>query len=396
MQSNQKTHREGPPRPIVSPPSREIRPLTRLLLFVRAGVRCEFDGCNKYLLRHSLTRLAGNFAQVAHIVAFSQQGPRRTQRYAPEKLNDPGNLMLLCPECHKLIDDHPERFSVKTLKEYKRRHEERIYQLTGTKPDYRTTVVILKANIGGHAVDISEGEIQEAIAPHYPDDDEAVIDLTTIPDGEDASFWENGERAIQQQVQRLYAPRINAKSTHHISLFALAPIPLLTYLGSQLSNKIPVDLYQRHRDTEDWTWKTGDEPVYYMINTIRRGHDPSHVALLLSLSGTVHLSMLPPFVDESFSVYEITLVGMDPNPTYLRLRQDLSNFQRIYLQTLGTIMKDSPGLEEIHLFPAAPAPVAVLCGRELLPKVHPSLLVYDDNKRKDGFIPTIRINAHYE
>jgi hypothetical protein len=380
----------------VSLPSRDIPPLTRLLLAVRAGGRCEFDGCNKYLFRHSLTRLAGNFAQIAHIVAFSQQGPRRTQRHAPEKLNDPGNLMLLCPECHKLIDDHPERFTVKTLKEYKRRHEERIAQLTGTKPDYQTTVVILKANIGGHTVDISEGEIQEAIAPHYPDGDEVVIDLTTIPDGEDASFWENGERTIQQHVQRLYAPRLSAKSTHHISLFALAPIPLLTHLGSQLSNKIPVDLYQRHRDTEDWTWKAGGEPVNYMIKTVRRGTDPSHVALLLSLSGTVHLRMLPAFVDDSFSVYEITLVGIDPNPTYLRLRQDLSNFQRIYLQTLGTIMKESPRLEEIHLFPAAPAPVAVLCGRELLPKVHPSLLVYDYNKRKDGFIPTIRINAYYE
>jgi hypothetical protein len=245
-----KTEQQHQPSPIKKP-SRTIPHLTRLLLFVRAGGRCEFDGCNKYLLRHNLTRLEGNFAQIAHIVAFSQQGPRRTQRHAPEKLNDPGNLMLLCPECHKLIDDYPERYTVKTLKEYKRRHEEPIYQLTGTKPDYQTTVVILKANIGAQAVDISEGEIQEAIAPHYPDGEEVVIDLTTIPDGEDASFWGSATRAIQQNAQRLYTPRLNAKTTHHISLFALAPIPLLTYLGSQLSNKIPVDLYQRHRDTED-------------------------------------------------------------------------------------------------------------------------------------------------
>jgi len=106
--------------------------------------------------------------------------------------------------------------------------------------------------------------------------------------------------------------------------------------------------------------------------------------------------MLPSTIDESFSVYEITLVGITPNPTYLRLRQDLMNFQRIYQQMLGMILKDHPNLEEISLFPAVPAPVAVLCGRELLPKVHPSLLVYDFNKQKRGFTPTIRINESHE
>jgi cold shock CspA family protein len=156
--------------------------------------------------------------------------------------------------------------------------------------------------------------------PHYPDGEEVVIDLTTIPNGEDASFWGSATRAVQQNAQRLYTPRLNAKTTHHISLFALAPIPLRTYLGSQLSNKIPVDLYQRHRDTEDWTWKAAGDPVNYMIKTIWRGADPSRVALLLSLNGSMHLSMLPPVIDDSFSVYKISLVGIDPNPTYLRPR----------------------------------------------------------------------------
>jgi hypothetical protein len=33
----------------------------------------------------------------------------------------------------------------------------------------------------------------------------------------------------------------NVHETRHISLFALAPIPLLVFLGSQLSSKVPVD-----------------------------------------------------------------------------------------------------------------------------------------------------------
>ena len=41
----------------------------------------------------------------------------------------------------------------------------------------------------------------------------------------------------------------------HISLFAAARIPLLVYLGSKLDDKIPIDLYQKHRGgNEDWHW----------------------------------------------------------------------------------------------------------------------------------------------
>jgi hypothetical protein len=57
-------------------PTRDIKALTRVLLTVRAGGRCRFNGHNKYLFTHALTLTEGNFAQAAHIVAFSVQGPR--------------------------------------------------------------------------------------------------------------------------------------------------------------------------------------------------------------------------------------------------------------------------------------------------------------------------------
>lgn len=378
--------------PVSSVPVRRISPLTRVLLFVRAGGRCEFNGHNKYLLRHSLMLTEGNFAQMAHMVAFSPHGPRGEKRLSAKYLNSASNLMLLCHECHRLIDTHPERYITKTLKQFKHRHEERIHRLTGTHPDYQTRVVILKSKIGEQAVDISPGEIQEAIAPRYPDPEPLFMDLTAIPDGDDLAFWENAKRVISQSCERLYAPRMDGPPLRHISLFALAPIPLLVFLGSQLSSKIPVDLYQRHRDKENWTWKTKGEPASYTVKVLRTGSGRSKVALLLSLSGAISIEKLPPEVDSCFSVYEITLVEAMPNPGFLRLRQDLLGFQRIYQEVLATIIKEHGLVDEIHLFPAVPAPVAVLCGRELLPKVHPALIVYDYNKKKGGFNPTIRTN----
>ncbi len=389
---NLKTKKPRSASPVTSVPSRSIHVMTRLLLFVRAGGRCEFNGHNKYLLRHSMTLTEGNFAQMAHIVAFSPKGPRGKKRFPGKYLNSAANLMLLCHECHKLIDTHPEGYTAKALRRFKQRHEERVLRLTGSSPDQQTKVVILKANIGRQAVEIAPGEIQEAIAPRYPDAEPLVIDLTAIADGDDQVFWETARRTIAEQIERFYAPRLDGPPPRHISLFALAPIPLLFFLGSQLSSKIPVDLYQRHRDPENWTWKTTGDPVTYSVRTLRTGSDRSKVALLLSLSGAVNVESLPAEIDERFSLYEITLANLAPNTGFLRLRQDLLGFQRIYQQALATIVKDHRLVDEIHLFPAVPAPVAVLCGREPLPKVHPTLVVYDFNKGKGGFRPTIRTN----
>ena len=371
---------------------RSVRASTRLLLFVRAGGRCEFDGCNGYLLEHPLTLAEGNFAQVAHIVAFSRGGPRGKKSFTSGYVNDIANLMLLCPQCHKLIDDHPDQYTVVALEKYKEKHEERIYHVTGLGPDLKTSVVQLKARIAGQSVAIPAAQVTEAVAPRYPTDPRGcIIDLTTIT-AAGKEFVTVAANTIQQRITRLYEPGMDVHETRHISLFALAPIPLLVYLGNQISNKVPVEAYQRHRDTEDWVWKDSGTPVGYRFERLRQGTDRASVALVLSLSGKIHLDSLPKEIDLRFSVYELTLAGIEPNPSFLRRRDDLIKFGETYRLLLRTIAREHGHIEAIHLFPAVPAPVAVFCGKELLPKVDPRLLVYDYDKKTGGFSLTIEVN----
>src|ERR1051326_7959906 len=77
---------------LIRPPSRRIPERTKVLLAVRAGGRCEFDGCNNYLFEHPLTLQTGNFSQLAHIVAFSPRGPRSRAPLPPKLLNTESNL----------------------------------------------------------------------------------------------------------------------------------------------------------------------------------------------------------------------------------------------------------------------------------------------------------------
>jgi len=184
---------------------------------------------------------------MAHIVAFNEGGPRGKAALRPDYINDVSNLMLLCPQCHKLIDDQPNQYSVSVLQKYKESHENRIFHVTGLGPDKKTTVVQLKGRIAGQTIAIPVAQVTKAVAPRYPTDAKGhLIDLTAI-NSEGKAFIEEACRCIKQKVERLYEPGMDVHETRHISLFALAPIPLLVYLGSQLSNGDTLAVLVNHK-----------------------------------------------------------------------------------------------------------------------------------------------------
>jgi SMODS-associated and fused to various effectors sensor domain len=55
-------------------------------------------------------------------------------------------------------------------------------------------------------------------------------------------------------------------------------------------------------------------------------------------------------------------------------------------------MEEHPDVKNVHVFPAVPAPIAIACGHDLLPKVHPALSVYDYDKKTGGFILGLQVN----
>jgi hypothetical protein len=371
---------------------RSIKEPTKTQLFVQAGGRCEFAGCNEYLLEHHLTLTPGNFAQAAHIVAFSPNGPRANAELPAKYVNDLNNLMLLCQRCHKLVDDNPSAYPVHRLQRDKTLHEERIHHVTGISAHLKTTVVQFKARIAGRTVSVPFADAASAIEPRYPEDKKGlVIDLTDIT-ASGPEFLSVARDEITTQIAQLSARGLDRAEPRHVSLFAMGPIPLLVHLGRELSDKVELDLYQRHRDTEDWRWKSSGTPVEFTVRTVRQGANSSSVALCLSLSGSIHADSLPPPVDGRFTVYELTLANMVPTPLFLNMQDDLTRFRLTYQSVLRMIGKHHPGIRDLHLFPAVPAPIAVLCGRELLPKIDPKLLVYDADKANGGFALALTVN----
>ncbi len=366
--------------------SRNIDDRVRRLLLVSAGGRCEFMGCNEYLMEHHLTLTPGMFAQAAHIVAFKEKGPRGNDPQRPENINGIDNLMLLCPPCHKEIDDHSEQYPRDMLEEMKRIHEDRIKLVTSLGPNMKTAVVTFQAPIRGQHINLPIEDIFKALNPKFPVSRAGTcIDLSKLAGCTETSLLEVAQQQIKQKLDTLLQNGGEAEQAEHISVFAIGPIAMLVALGDNLTNKIPTDLYQRHRDTENWTWKTDGVPVEYDFLRRVKGPADGPVALMLSLSGTIDISTLPNEFTDKGSVYEIILKNQTPAPTFLRQRSDLEAFRIIYQEALGTIIKEHGVIDKIGLFPAVPAPIAILCGRERLPKVHPALSVYDFDTDAGGF-----------
>ncbi|MFZ2028835.1 MAG: SAVED domain-containing protein [Vitreimonas sp.] len=373
--------------------ARNIPHLVTLQLYAASAGFCQFRGCSRHLLKHPVTKDEDNFAVRAHIYAFSKEGPRGDDAGRPEDIHDFTNLMLLCGDCHTLIDGQPARYSVATLKNFKREHEGRILRAALLTPDCETVVVVVTAPIRGAHVAVPRDDVLAAISPFYPAQAQfCTVDLSDL-DGETegASFNEVACRKIDREMAKLFAGNGPVASTPRISLFAIAPMPILAHLGARLDNKIALQLYQRHRDTQNWSWKADATRVGFTTRVMKERPRGAPVAIVLSLSGTIAHNDLPAVVRSEFAIYEMTLDGVVPSPTFLNHPETLGAFAMAYHDLLGQIAADHGYVDAIDVFPAAPAPIAVLLGRERLMKRHPALRIFDADKENGGFCFQVEI-----
>ena len=215
----------------------KLEPWVTLSLVARSAGRCEFRGCNKFLYTHPLTADNGNFSENAHIVAFREGGPRGRDGKRPTNIDSIENLMLMCAPCHHLIDTTPNKFPRTELEAHKREHEARIKRVTGLGPAMQTTVLQLKARIGASVVQVSPAETAHALLPRYPAGDPKIIDLTGLGDEKNDAFYGFAAGRVRDEVRHLYATGGELETSKHLSVLALAPIPLLVVLGHSLEQQ---------------------------------------------------------------------------------------------------------------------------------------------------------------
>jgi hypothetical protein len=346
--------------------------------------------CNKRLVADGYTGAEVSVGQLAHIVGWSKApgSPRGDDELPVDERSDESNLMLLCYDQHRVIDNRSmwDVFDADTLRNMKRRHEQRILQLTAIADEDKTTVLRVIGNIRGASVSASPQTVARALLADgkFPDYallgvDELEIDLRPVP-GEDpagAAYWEAGRAMITDRLHLLRA-KVNRETVRHISVFAFGRIPLLVALGALLDDTIPTATYAKRRGgDEGWGWVAGAETVDFEFATLRTGTDALKVAVAFSISGSIDLERLPSSVDETVTVYEVRPNGAIPSPDVLATVEALDNFTKAWRGLLAHTEAAHPGLAQIDVFPAVPVTAAVAIGRAPMRDVHPRLRVYD-------------------
>ena len=89
-------------------------------------------------------------------------------------------------------------------------------------------------------------------------------------------------------------------------------------------------------------------------------------------------------------MWEITLNGT-PDNDFLKTEILLSDFRCTVRHAFDKI-KSHHGCVDLYVFPAMPVSASIELGRVWMPKADMPLVIYDENKSKNGFHKTITIN----
>jgi hypothetical protein len=97
------------------------------ILLLNSGGRCAFPGCPKFLVQEGSDGDEPSIiGEMAHIVAEKREGPRGKHDLTDEERNRHTNLILLCRDHHKIVDDQPLTYSIPVLREMKTKHEAQV------------------------------------------------------------------------------------------------------------------------------------------------------------------------------------------------------------------------------------------------------------------------------
>ena len=373
------------------PSKRGIKPKIQCELWGRAAGRCEF--CNCLLFEDSLTISQINKSNIAHIIAFSPDGPRGDIELSNKLKDDINNLMLLCPEHHKLIDEHYKDYPASTLKSMKENFELHKRLQTEANFEQKRLVIIYTSPIGNIEPKISFKDAIYAMSPIYYPMVDNPIDLQShnfaFRDNENV-YWtiqsQNLEKLFQQKLINAYDNYKDIKCT----VFALAPQPLLVKLGTLLSDVHDVKIFQPHRTGIKWKWKNNiaDNEFNYIVHEPYSDSTNKIAILVFSLSSSILERVKVKYKNKNVAYWEVTIEN--PNNDFLQSENQLEKFHHL-VPTLLDEIKRKTNAKELHVFMSMPTALCVMLGMSWMPKAHLPMILYDYIQKNGMDFKTITI-----
>jgi hypothetical protein len=209
----------------------------------------------------------------------------------------------------------------------------------------------------------------------------------------DPSYYSTELANLRRRFDRDIRWRFEDKEIEHLSIFGLAPIPLLMELGRLVSDIVDVSVYTRHREPKpQWVWPNDAPPLLFSRTAgfVR----PKKVALKLSVTAEITDDrILQALKDDKISIWEIRSSRFGTSA--MRNQNDLTGYRLLVGRVFDEIRMQHGSDVELSVFPAVPPACAVEFGRVWQPKAHPAFDIYDESQAM-GFVLRHRIGASRE
>ena len=359
-----------------------IRQRARLALWAKSAGRCTL--CNRHVLNDARTYLhAIPSGELAHILgakttAGSPRGREELNRQVDLESED--NLLLCCHDCHRMIDDedHIALFTPAKLREFKRAHEDRVELATSDGILTRTAVLRVGSDVRGSYAVASRREVAYTLFENnflglVESRRSGQFECELVGEATDASYWVTAETQIRRSLSQV-AQAVAAEDVEHVSVFAIAPIPALVFLGHSLDDKVGTKLWQKHRDA-GWSWPGGDPAVTFSFSAETGDTGPRDVVLVCSLSAEVDPSRLPAHLREAPRL-ALRPDDVTPTPTLLTNEKSLRNFATVFRDMIAAAEQMCPHASRWHLVAATPVSASIEAGRAFMRESQPPVDVY--------------------
>lgn len=360
-------------------------------IWVRAAGRCVL--CSAYLLGTTRSFFHTAHGQVAHNVGATggTKSPRGASKLALDERAKAGNLLLLCHQCHRMVDaEGAEKvYTEEYLRAHKQTHEDHVRRVTDFATVTNTAVVRLTARVRKSFAPATDRQVASALhfedlryAGEHPRDSEFVVEI----DSEDTEswVWKEGMKKIRTKLAAL-----RDTSYDTVSVFAMAPVPLLVFLGSELDDKGDIRVFPRFRGAQDLAccWRNDRGPeASFGVGSTSRDSTVTDVLLTISVSGAVDPNAAPA---EIAALPCVTLVADKLGPDAIETKADLAAFSIAWRSALARVEVDYPSCERIHLLAAVPVVAAVACGQHHMRDAQPSLVVYQ--RAEEGYVEALTV-----
>lgn len=393
-----------------------------------AAWRCQFSGCGKDLKTHGTGRVRMRTSYFAHIVASSPTGPRGCQVESRLLADNPTNFLLLCDECHRLIDKvAPGIYTTPVLRRMREESIAEVDRLLSALQHQAAEVIAIVGNIAGQPPQFSIRDAQEALWGRKLRTQSNSAKWFFYPGGQhhsphQADYWPSLFRTMRMDLPRLQG-LLNGTSEGGAPRPKLAVFPLhctsvLILAGRVLGDMAGTTLFQPHRNVLDgrtrWAWPADAQPMQPAALTAPaspaapsappgkftltelRAHtvDADEACLVVALTSAIPAARMPSSCATGDALALPTLlIGPELGKDCIQQPSDLEALA-VTVDEAMRRLQDEWGVKRVHLFVSAPATATLLVGQKMQAR-HQAAYVCHEALGGPGsaYAPTIELTS---